>query len=233
MAKLNVDQAPDHGVLLAADPAGIAMAARILRQSGIVAIPTDTVYGLAASVSHPEAIARLFDLKRRPASKAIPILIDEMQRVPLIARFLPPVAEVLAARFWPGALTLILPALDGLPVQVVSFDEYGHATVAVRVPDHSIARAVLAASGGALAVTSANISGRSPVLDARSIAKSGLNVRAIVDGGPATGGVASTIVSASEFTARIVREGAIPGSAIEEVLRLAGFAAPSTSSSAV
>jgi L-threonylcarbamoyladenylate synthase len=198
----------------------VARAAEALRGGLIVAIPTDTVYGLAASIRSVAAIARLYSLKGRPRDKAIPVLLSEASGVELVARGLPPVASILASEFWPGALTLVLPALSGLPDDLTAAGMTGENTVGVRVPDHPLARAIIAAAGGALAVTSANSSGGAPALEASEavlLQHGGPDL--VIDGGRAPGGVASTVVDVSEGPLRVLREGAISRRTIEEALR--------------
>jgi L-threonylcarbamoyladenylate synthase len=198
-------------ILSTASPDAVRQAAAALRAGEVVAIPTDTVYGLAASLEHPPAIDRLYALKERPSAKAIPVLISDLDSLDLVAATMPPLARSLAARFWPGALTLVIPALPELPLAITSADERGTRTVAVRMPDHEAARRVIALAGGALAVTSANRSGDDPALDAAAVARLGPAAPTLIlDGGAAPGGVASTIVLATGATPIVLREGAIP-----------------------
>lgn len=191
-------------------PDAITIAAAALKRGEIVGIPTDTVYGLAAAVDHPYALDRLYLLKGRPSEKAIPVLIADADQLSQIAAEAPDAARTLAARFWPGALTLVLAARPDLPNQVSSADPDGSRTVAVRIPDHSLARAIIAAAGGALAVTSANRSGEQPCRTADEVAVLGSSAPdLVIDGGMATGGVPSTIVSLFAGVPTILREGAI------------------------
>jgi L-threonylcarbamoyladenylate synthase len=201
-------------------PDVVARAARALRAGGVVAMPTDTVYGLAAAIDRPAAIARLYALKDRPAEKAIPVLLDDVSRLEQVAPGLPSAAKVLADRFWPGALTLVVPALETLPAPIASSAEGGVRTVGVRVPDHALARAIIAAAGGAVAVTSANRSGAEPALnapDAAALLTKDQDI--VVDGGQATGGVASTVVLVSGTSTVILREGAISKAELEAARR--------------
>jgi L-threonylcarbamoyladenylate synthase len=197
----------------------VLRAAEALRAGQVVAIPTDTVYGLAAVIDRPDAIDRLFAIKGRAVEKAIPILISDPAHVHKLTPRLSPTAEHLAGTFWPGGLTLVLAALSDLPRGVTTMTSDGTETVAVRVPDNALARSIIAAAGGVLAVTSANRSGAAPALDAAEVSALGLpRPIAIVDGGRATGGVPSTIVDATTDTPEILREGAIPASAIAAAL---------------
>jgi len=197
----------------------VIRAVQALRAGQVVAIPTDTVYGLAAAIDRHDAIEQLYSIKGRPAEKAIPILISEAGHVDrLTARLSAPAAH-LARELWPGALTLVLPALPGLPQAVTTINSSGTETVAVRVPDHALARSIIAGAGGALAVTSANRSGAAPAVEAEEVRRLGLPPTVfVVDGGRAPGGAPSTIVDATTETPEILREGAIPTSAIAAAL---------------
>jgi len=197
----------------------VLRAAEALRAGEVVAIPTDTVYGLAAAIDRPDAIDRLYAMKGRPAEKAIPVLISDSAHVQKLTPRLSATAAHLARRFWPGALTLVLPALPDLPRGVTTVTCDGVHTVAVRVPDNSLARAIIAAAGGGLAVTSANRSGAAPAVEAREVSGSGLpEPLLVIDGGRAPGGVPSTIVMATSEQPEILREGAISASAIAAAL---------------
>jgi L-threonylcarbamoyladenylate synthase len=197
----------------------VARAAHALRAGQVIVIPTDTVYGLAAAIDKPEAIDRLYAIKGRPDEKAIPVLISDPEHVQKLSSHLSAIAAHLAQSFWPGALTLVLPALPDLPRGVTDVTGDGLKTVAIRVPDNALARAIIAAAGGALAVTSANRSGAAPAVEARQVDGFGLGQPLLViDGGRAAGGVPSTIVLATSEQPQILREGAISESAIAKVL---------------
>ena len=135
------------------DPASTGRAVEILGQGGLVAFPTDTVYGVGALVSKPQAIAQLYVVKRRGGEKAVPILLSDIAQLRLVALEVGEMARRLAARFWPGPLTLVLPKLPSLPEEISS-----QPTIGVRMPDHPIALALMRQTGP-LAVTSANLSG--------------------------------------------------------------------------
>lgn len=198
----------------------VARAARALRAGQVVAIPTDTVYGLAAAIDQPDAIARLYAIKGRPDEKAIPVLISDPEHVQRLSPRLCATAARLARSFWPGALTLVLPALPDLPRGVTDVTGNGLRTVAIRVPDNTLARAIIAGAGGALAVTSANRSGAAPAVEAREVDGFALSQPLLViDGGRAPGGVPSTIVRATSEQPEILREGAISASAIAAALQ--------------
>lgn len=193
----------------------VLRAAQALRTGQVVAIPTDTVYGLAAAINQPDAIERLYAIKGRPDEKAIPVLISDPVQVRSLTPRLSSIAAHLARSFWPGALTLVLAALPDLPRGVTTVSRDGLQTVAVRVPDHGLARAIIAAAGGALAVTSANRSGDAPALEADEVRGLVLSHPVLViDGGRALRSVPSTIVEATSEVPEILREGAIPATAI-------------------
>ena len=197
----------------------VLQAARALRAGDVVAIPTDTVYGLAAAIDRPDAIDRLYAIKGRPAEKAIPILLSDPKQLRQVSTGLSNSAAHLARFFWPGALTLVLPALPHLPSRLTSVSSDGLETVAVRVPNDQLTRAIIAAAGGALAVTSANRSGKKPALSAADITAVGADIPILViDGGRAPGGVPSSVVLATGFAPVILREGAISAADISSVM---------------
>jgi L-threonylcarbamoyladenylate synthase len=205
--------------------AGRAEAIRVLQAGGIVALPTDTVYGLAADLRAPGAIGRLFAAKRRPDDRAVVLLLAEASQAGDLAAW-PPTAEALAAAFWPGALTLIL--AQGPRTRLPSELTGGRETVGVRLPDHAAPRA-LAAALGPLAVSSANLSGLPEASDAAEIrTQLGESIDLILDGGPTGGGPPSTVVDCSGTGSRILREGAIRTESIAECLRAAGLPDPAS-----
>ena len=196
-------------------------AVELLRAGRIVAIPTDTVYGIAADLALPDAIERLFAAKRRPPEKAVAVLLANADQawslgVPSAA------ASVLAARFWPGGLTLVLPVRPDarLPTVLAA----GTSTIGVRVPDHPAPRA-LAAVLGPLPTTSANLSGQPDARDAAEVAATlGDAVALVIDGGPIHGGPGSTVVDCTTDRPVILRSGAIDPRRIAEALDGAGIA---------
>lgn len=200
-------------ILATSDPSALADAVEALEAGGLVVLPTDTVYGVGAMAFDPEAVARLYRVKGRPESKAIPILIGDPQDLAAVAGELPEAAGSLAARFWPGAMTLVVPRRPELPEEVSS---YG--TVGVRLPDHEFARALMTVTGP-LAVTSANRSGEPPTRTAQGAREAlGEHVDLILDGGETPGGQPSTVVDCSVFPPRILRQGPISAAEIDEVL---------------
>ena len=181
-------------------------AAERLRAGGLAAFPTDTVYGVAALASDPLAVRKLFEAKNRAPDKAIPILLASPADLPLVAGQVGEVAARLAEAFWPGPLTLVLPKAPLVPVAVSRTG-----TVAVRVPDHPLARALIAAAGAPLAVTSANRSGEPATTDPAVVYRMlAGKIAALLDGGLAPGGLPSTVVDcARPGTPFILRPGPI------------------------
>jgi len=197
------------------DQAGREAAIEVLRAGGIVALPTDTVYGIAVALDAPGGIERLFAAKRRPPDKGIMLLLEDAGQAQEIGDW-PPAASVLAEAFWPGGLTLIVAQRPDVPLPAVLTG--GAATIGLRVPNHPVPRA-LAAAVGPLPTTSANVSGLPEAGDVAVILEQlGDEIDLIVDGGPAHGGPASTIVDCHPERPTILREGAIPGSRIAALL---------------
>jgi L-threonylcarbamoyladenylate synthase len=198
------------------DPAAIDRAVEILRGGGIVAIPTDTLYGLAVDPRDSCAIARLFELKGRAASSALPLVAADLEQVRLKAGRLTAMAERLAARFWPGPLALVIDADRRIAAGVRAAD----GSVAVRVPAHDVTRALAHAMDAPLTATSANLTGGAPPSEARAVLQAfGDDLDAVVDAGPVPGGAPSTIVDARGDVPRLVREGAIAWAAVLESLK--------------
>ena len=180
-------------------------ASRILR-GGVIALPTDTLYGLSANPFRADAIARLYEVKGRPADRALPLLAFDLVQVIQTIGPLPVAGERLAAAFWPGPLTLLLPAPRTL-VPAVTGDT---GRVGVRVPADAVARAVCRAAGIPVTGTSANISGQSATPDPDVVERTlGGRIDLLLDGGLTRGGPPSTIVDVTEREMRLVRAGAI------------------------
>jgi L-threonylcarbamoyladenylate synthase len=206
--------------VVAHDDSGRAEAIDALRAGAVVAIPTDTVYGLGVALATPGGIERLFQVKRRPAEKGIVLLLADARQADELG-VMTSAARALGDACWPGGLTLIVEqrADITLPAALTG----GAATIGLRVPDHPVPRA-LARALGPLPVTSANVSGRPEATTAVEIeALLGNGVDLILDGGPARGGPASTVVDVSGPRPLILRHGAIPDARIVEVLRDAGI----------
>ncbi len=201
--------------ILPADAAGIAQAAATFARGGLVAFPTETVYGLGADAANAAAIARLYQAKGRPAFNPLIAHVADIAAAQRIGRF-NATAERLAAAFWPGPLTLVVPQSDGCPVADLA--TAGLDTVAIRVPAHPTAQALLMAFGGAVVAPSANISGHvSPTTAAHVAADLTGRIDLILDGGPVEVGVESTIVGCFDAPT-LLRPGGVPSEAIEAVL---------------
>jgi L-threonylcarbamoyladenylate synthase len=191
-----------HSILTACD---------VVRQGGLIAFPTDTVYGLAARVDDEIAIARLFTAKGRDAMKAIAVLLADVVQLPLVAPPLNPIAQRLAQCFWPGALTLVVPRNLDLPAVLSPYP-----TIGVRIPNHPLALAILQRCGP-LAVTSANLAGQADSLTAEQVRRSlGARVDWIVDGGTTPGANPSTVVDCTRLPVTILRAGPISAAQIVE-----------------
>jgi L-threonylcarbamoyladenylate synthase len=192
----------------------------LLRGGGIVAVPTDTVYGIAADMALPDAIERLFAAKRRPPEKAVAVLLADASQAEALG-VMSPAARVLGERFWPGGLTLVLPVGSGVRLPRVLAG--GAPTIGVRVPDHPAPRA-LAAVLGPLPTTSANVSGETDARNAQEIAERlGETLALVIDGGPIRGGPASTVVDCTGERPVIRRAGAIPEEEIARALAEVGL----------
>ena len=182
----------------------IRSALTILRSGGLVAFPTDTVYGVGSLAFDQQAIESIYLAKSRPVEKAIPVLIGDLPDLEKVSDNIPDMALRFAARFWPGPLTCVIPKNQILPAAISATP-----TVAVRIPDHVDARALLRATGP-MAVTSANISGRASPVTAQEVYEQ-LNGRIplILDGGVTPGGVPSTLVDCTAESPVILREGPV------------------------
>lgn len=201
-------------------------AVRVLESGGIVAIPTDTVYGIAVALGTPGGLERLFAAKSRPPDKAIALLVADVEQAREIGE-LTPAAESLAAAFWPGGLTLVVPRRTDRPLPAAltggALAPGALATVGLRVPAHDAPRA-LARALGPLPTTSANRSGEPEARDADEIeALLGETIELIVDGGVATGGPASTVIDCTGATPQVRREGAISLDVISQRLESSGL----------
>lgn len=201
------------------DASGRAEAVGVLRAGGIVALPTDTVYGIAVALSTEGGIERLFAAKRRPPDKGIMLLLDDAAQAPE-AGLITPAARALAEALWPGGLTVVVPQRPGVPWPAVLTG--GSSTIGLRVPDHDAPR-TLARGVGPLPTTSANVSGLPEAADAAAIVEQlGESVDLVLDGGQAHGGPASTVVDCAGELPVILRVGAIPVDEIAAILDRAG-----------
>lgn len=201
------------------DADGRVDAVEVLRGGGVVALPTDTVYGICVSLETPGGVERLFKVKRRPPDKGIMLLLERPEQATSIGN-MTPAAAALATACWPGGLTVVVPQRPdrALPAALTA----GTSTIGLRVPDHPTPRA-LAGGVGPLPTTSANVSGLPEARDAREILDQlGDAVDLILDGGPAHGGPASTVVDCTGTVPRILRTGAVPLERVVEILDAAG-----------
>ena len=191
---------------------GLAAAAAILGDGGLVAFPTDTVYGLGCAASRPDAIEAIYALKRRPREKRVAILVSGLDAIDAGAWVVDDRVRLLADRFWPGALSLVLAARDG------------GATQSFRAPDHPVALALIGVAGP-MYVTSANVSDEPDTLDADDVliafATQPDELAAVVDGGRVPGGTPSTVLDLGVTPARIVRPGPVSDAMLAEVVELA------------
>ena len=196
---------------LAATAEGIAMAASLLAEGEVVAFPTDTVYGVGVATTRPDRLPALFALKHRPPEKRIPILVADMAQAMAAGGLADEVARRLSERFWPGALSLVLPTADG-------------GSQAFRAPDHPVALELIRAAGP-LFTSSANRSGEPETLGADDVliafATQQDELAAVVDGGHVPGGIASTVLDLSVSPARILRAGPVTQEQIAEIVAVA------------
>ncbi len=198
----------------------IEQARDCIAAGGVVAIPTDTLYGLAADATNPEALERVYEIKGRPSGMALPVLVSGWEQVGMVSTVSGrrgELARILAERFWPGPLTLVLPASPELPPRLTA----GLDTIAVRMPDHAAPLALAAGIGRPITGTSANRSGEPDLTDPEELRRclGGLVDGIIVSGEPPQG-TASTIVAVSDDELTLLRAGALPFS---EVRRAAGL----------
>jgi L-threonylcarbamoyladenylate synthase len=196
----------------------IKLAVGILKRGGVVAFPTETVYGLGASIKEPRAASRIYDIKGRSLTKALPLVLSKIEQLDEVAMKVPPVAYALAERFWPGALTIIVFKSSLVPDEITC----GGKTVAVRVSSHPVAVELVEHLGSPVTGTSANISGKpSPVDHIEVKEQLGCSVDFIIEAGRCPGGIESTIIDITKDIPIILRQGAISRQDIEKVCRLA------------
>ena len=188
---------------------------RILKDGGVIAFPTDTVYGLGADAFNLKAVERIYEIKNRPSHLPLPLLIADISQLTLVAEPAYGINLFLARRFWPGGLTLVLPKAASLP----SYLAQG-STVAVRMPNHPVCLSLIRGLGTLVIGTSANLSGNPPALAADEAKQQiGDKVDLVIDGGRCSGGVESTIVDTTGETVLILRQGIISPHEIEEAIK--------------
>ncbi|MFW6056375.1 MAG: L-threonylcarbamoyladenylate synthase [Chloroflexota bacterium] len=193
----------------------IEHAARVLADGGIVAFPTDTVYGLGVDVFNANAVERLREVKGRQETAPFPVLLAGIEQLETVVQPVPPEADALTAKFWPGALTLVLPTSVALPQALLK-----DGAVGVRLPDDRICRRLIFKLGRPITGTSANVSGQPPAMSADEVKHAlGNRVDYILDAGRAQGGTPSTVLSLRWEEARVLREGAIPADVVLEALK--------------
>ena len=201
--------------VLSPTPEAIAMAGKVIRDGGVVVMPTETVYGLACNGLDPQAVQRVYEIKSRPSENPLILHLSSLDQLSVVASSWPPIAEKLAKKFWPGPMTLVLPKSDRVP----DITTGGNPTVAVRIPAHPIARAIIEAAQCPVAAPSANVfMGLSPtdVNDIDPIIQ--LEVETIIDGGPCEIGLESTVIDLTSETPVILRPGLVTRADIQAVL---------------
>lgn len=201
--------------LNANNPEDIRKAARIIREGGLVGMPTETVYGLAANALDGKAVAKIFAAKGRPMDNPLIVHISEFDQIRKLVKEVPPEAEKLAKAYWPGPMTMVLPKADCIPDEVSA----GLQTVAVRFPSHPAAQALISASGLPIAAPSANLSGRpSPTTAEHVLHDMDGKIEAVLDGGACGVGVESTVVTLATKPPRLLRPGGITLEQLRAVL---------------
>ena len=189
----------------------------ILKDGGLVAFPTDTVYGLGACFDNLDAVKRIYEVKKRPYDMGLPLLVAGESQISEVVEYIPDVARLLIKRFLPGGLTLVLPRAQSVPDIVTG----GGETVAVRIPAHPLTIALIRGVGKPVIGTSANVSGKPSAITAEEVRlQLGDEIDLIIDGGRCDGGRESTIVDVTEDIPRLLREGAISRAELEQVCRI-------------
>lgn len=197
------------------DPETLAYAGEILRRGGLVAYPTETVYGLAASAFADNSIARVFEAKGRPAGQPLPVQIASLGEVETLACDVPDAAKRLLADFFPGPLTLIFSRQPTVSLTITG----GGETVGLRMPDHPVALGVLRAFGGPLVCPSANLTGRRAAMSAADVLEDlDGRIDLVLDGGPTSDRTPSTVLDVTTSPAKIIREGKISRAELEAYL---------------
>ena len=202
----------DTKILLTSDPQCIPMAKQILEMDGVIAFPTDTIYGVAANAFSQSGIEKIYQAKQRPDEKALPVLIADMAQLESLVSEISDHVRRIAEAFWPGALTLILPKAPDLPANLSAYP-----TIGVRMPDLDFTLALLSETGP-LATTSANISGGPNPTSAQDVLDQlGGKINLLLDGGPTPGPTASTVVDATTKEIKILRHGPITLSQLQSI----------------
>jgi len=200
-------------VIEQSNPQSEKLALEVLRAGGVIAIPTDTVYGIACLVNKRDSIRRLYAIKEREHVKAIPVLIGTIEQTSNIAAIFPPSAYALSQHFWPGALTLVLNKHPDLPFELTVYP-----TVGIRMPDHKWLRLLIQVCGP-LAATSANISNQPSLSNAQAVLEElDGRIDLLIDGGACAGGIPSTVIDCTVSPVKVLREGGIRKSSIRKVL---------------
>ena len=188
---------------------------KILQKGGVIAFPTDTVYGLGADAFNSTAVERIYEIKNRPKHRQLPLLIADVERLATLAEPIPEIAWFLARRFWPGGLTLVLSKTDSLPAYLAPGP-----TMAVRVPNHPVCLALIQHLGNPIIGTSANVSGQPAALTAEEVGQQlGGKIDFIINGGKCPGGKESTVVDVTHESPIILRQGIIPSYEIDKAYK--------------
>lgn len=189
----------------------------ILKGGGLVAFPTDTVYGLGACFSNPAAVERVYQLKQRAHSMGLPLLVADESQIGKVADAIPQIAWLLVRRFMPGGLTIVLPRAKTVPDAITG----GGETVAVRIPAHPVPIALTKGLGLPIIGTSANKSGQPSALTADEVrSQFGDDIELVIDGGKCDAGIESTIIDVTADVPRLLREGAISRAELEQVCQI-------------
>jgi L-threonylcarbamoyladenylate synthase len=187
----------------------------ILRKGGVIAFPTDTVYGLGADAFNSTAVERIYEIKNRPKHQQFPLLIADVKQMTALAEPISEIAWFLARWFWPGGLTLVLPKTDSVPAYLAS-----GSTIAVRIPNHPVCLALIQHLGNPIIGTSANISGQPSALTAEEVGQQlGGKIDLIINGGQCPGGKESTVVDVTHESPIVLRQGIILSQEIDKAYK--------------
>ena len=187
----------------------------MLKKGGVIAFPTDTVYGLGCDAFNSTAVERIYEIKNRPKDRQLPLLIADLEQLITLAHPIPEIAWLLARRFWPGGLTLVLSKANSLPVYLAS-----GSTIAVRFPDHPVCLAIIQQLGNPIIGTSANISGQPAALTVEEVGQQLRGkIDSIINGGKCPGGNESTVVDVTHELPTILRQGIIPSNDIDKAYK--------------